>query len=443
MSAWLGMALVLAALGLSFAGIALWQHLASPHPELPRKLMHVLMGLVASSFPWLFDSAWPVLLLAGTSMAALWLLRTGQAGTADMRGVLHAVSRVSWGEMLFPLAVATVFVLADGNALLYSVPILILTLADALAALIGLRYGQMRFTTLDGQKSLEGSFAFFLVSFLCVHIVLLLFTDTGRAESLLIGAILGLLVMMFEAVAWRGLDNLFIPLAAYALLKTYLNLDAAALLPQLGVVAFLVLFVIFWRRRSSLDDSALIGAVLLAYTSWVIGGLAWLTVMLLTFVTASVLALRQGIVIQRHQHNLTALLAIGGPGMFWLLTCESAEDTAAFFAFALSYGAQLSMFGVSRIHTGQAHIPPARLLPALAQGWGVVALSWLLFIDSPATLAALALSAPLLGAAVYAFYRWQPHLDDCQLNAARWLRQVSIALAVSSLGWLGIGLLET
>ena len=71
MNAWLGMALVLAALGLSFAGIALWQHLAAPHPELPRKLMHVLMGLVASSFPWLFDSAWPVLLLAGTSMAAL------------------------------------------------------------------------------------------------------------------------------------------------------------------------------------------------------------------------------------------------------------------------------------------------------------------------------------------------------------------------------------
>ena len=436
MSAWLGMALVLAALGLSFAGIALWQHLASPHPELPRKLMHVLMGLVASSFPWLFDSAWPVLLLAGTSMAALWLLRTGQAGTADMRGVLHAVSRVSWGELLFPLAVATVFVLADGNALLYSVPILILTLADALAALIGLRYGQMRFTTLDGQKSLEGSFAFFLVSFLCVHIVLLLFTDTGRAESLLIGAILGLLVMMFEAVAWRGLDNLFIPLASYALLKAYLNLDAVALLPQLGVVVFLVLFVTLWRRRSSFDDSALIGAVLLSYTVWVIGGLAWLTVMLLSFMSATVLALRHVAGIQRNLHNLPALLAICAPGVFWLLIREPNEETAAFFAFALSFGTHLAMFGVSRTHAGQTHLAWAHLLPALFQGWSVVAICWLLFMPWQTALSTLLPALPLLAAATYAFYRWQPNLIDCPRDSARWWRQATLAAVASGAGWL-------
>ncbi len=440
MSPWLGMALVLGTLALCFAALAWWRQRAQPHPELTRKLMHVLMGLVAASFPWLFDSTWPVLLLAGTSMMALWIVRSGRVSAArlhdTLHGVLHDVERASCGELMFPLGVAAVFVLADGDALLYSVPILILALADALAALIGLRYGQMRFNTLDGYKSLEGSFAFFLVSFLCVHIALLLFTDTGRAESLLIGLILGLLVMMSEAVAWRGLDNLFIPLASYALLKAYLELDTAALSMQLGVVVFLLLFVILWRRRSSFDDSALIGAVLLSYTVWVIGGLAWLTLMLLSFMTATVLALRHGAGIQRNLHNLPALLALCAPGLFWLLIREPNEDTAAFFAFALSFGAHVAMFGVSRIHAGQTHLAWAHLLPALFQAWSVLALSWLLFMPWQTALSTLLPALPLLAAATYAFYRWQPNLIDCPRDSARWWRQATLAAAVSGAGWL-------
>jgi len=433
---WLGMALVLGTLALCFAALALWPHKVKPHPELSRKLMHVLMGLVAASFPWLFDSAWPVLVLAGASMAALWVVRSGRVSAARLHSVLHDVERASWGELMFPLGVAAVFVLANGDALLYSVPILILALADAVAALIGLRYGQMRFNTLDGSKSLEGSFAFFLVSLLCVHIALLLFTDTGRAESLLIGLILGLLVMMSEAVAWRGLDNLFIPLASYALLKAYLELDAAALLTQLGVVVFLLLFVITWRRRSSFDDSALIGAVLLSYTVWVIGGLAWLTLMLLSFMTATVLALRHVAGIQRNLHNLPALLALCAPGLFWLLMREPDKDTAAFFAFALSFGAHVAMFGVSRIHAGQTHLAWAHLLPALIQSWSVLAVSWLLFMPWQTALSTLLPALLLLGAATYAFYRWQPNLIDCPRDSARWWRQAALAALASGAGWL-------
>ena len=57
---WLGMAIVLAALGSLLASLRLYQKWASPHAELLRKLLHVGMGLVSLSFPWLFDSSWPV-----------------------------------------------------------------------------------------------------------------------------------------------------------------------------------------------------------------------------------------------------------------------------------------------------------------------------------------------------------------------------------------------
>ena len=66
----LAMAAVLAVLGGLVGGLRLWQCFAAPPPELTRKLVHVSMGLVTLSFPWLFDEAWPVIALAGLSVAA-------------------------------------------------------------------------------------------------------------------------------------------------------------------------------------------------------------------------------------------------------------------------------------------------------------------------------------------------------------------------------------
>ncbi len=435
----LGMGLVLAALGLCFMGLRLLQQLASPHPEVLRKLMHVLMGLVASSFPWLFDAAWPVLLLAGGSLVALIVVRAGGGVTRSLRGVLHGVERSSWGELLFPVAIAVIFVLADGNALLYVVPILILTLADAVAALIGVYYGQFQFSTLEGSKSLEGSFAFFIVTFLCVHVAVLLFTDAGRLESLLIGLLMGVIVMMFEAVAWRGLDNLFIPVASYALLETYLMLDAAALTLRLAVILLLLLFLLAWRRRSTLDDSALIGAGLVAYAAWAIGDLYWLLVPVLTFVAATLLAWREVPERRGNLHTVYALLAISAPGLAWLVLHNSGGAAGLYLAYALTFGAHLAMLGVSRAHFGRARLPLWRLGPAVLQGWLVVMVALALYhgpspaLGWPAGVAALAMLAAAL-----AFYRLQPALSQCPVTPLRWGRQALIAATVSVLGWLSL-----
>jgi phytol kinase len=69
--------------------------------------------------------------------------------------------RRSLGEVYFPAAVAVLFCLSHQTPLLFCIPILMLTLADAVAALIGVRYGRLRYQTLEGQKSAEGSITFF------------------------------------------------------------------------------------------------------------------------------------------------------------------------------------------------------------------------------------------------------------------------------------------
>jgi hypothetical protein len=55
------------------------------------------------------------------------------------------------------------------------------------AALIGQGYGQKSYSTLGERRTFEGSAAFFVATFLCVHLPLLLAARTGPAESVLIG----------------------------------------------------------------------------------------------------------------------------------------------------------------------------------------------------------------------------------------------------------------
>ena len=81
-----------------------------------------------------------------------------------MGAVAHRVERATFGELYFPLSVAWLFWLTCGDdPLLFVIPILMLTLADAAAAVVGARYGLTPY--IGAGKSLEGSAAFAVVAF--------------------------------------------------------------------------------------------------------------------------------------------------------------------------------------------------------------------------------------------------------------------------------------
>lgn len=281
---------VLGILGGLFAALRVYGIAAKPHPEVLRKAMHIGMGLVTLTFPWLFNETWPVWLLAALAVTALFAVRHVQALRGSVGQVLHGVKRDSTGELCFPIAVATVFELARGDWVLYLVPILLLTLADALAALIGVRYGQMHYSTVEGKtKSIEGSVAFFVVAFNATLITILAGTYIGRIESVFIALQIGILVAMVEAVAWKGLDNLLVPVAAFMLLRYGFWSTVPELTTRLAVLALLVIAIALWRRRTALDASGLIAAVLVGFLTWTIGGAAWLVASLAAFLSYGVI----------------------------------------------------------------------------------------------------------------------------------------------------------
>src|SRR5262249_53209341 len=160
------------------------------------------------------------------------------------------------------------------------------------AALVGIRYGQYRYSTDDGHKSAEGSLAFFAIAFMVVHVPLLLFTDVGRVDTLLISLLLAWLFTVFEAIAWAGLGHLALPLVSYLLLKLYLGLAVEELVVRLAGSGVLLLVLIVYSRRTTLLGSAVPAVFLAGYVFWALGGWHWLVAPLVVFLTYSLLSRR-------------------------------------------------------------------------------------------------------------------------------------------------------
>jgi phytol kinase len=444
MNPWLGIGLVLVLLVALMGGLRLVQRLVAPHPEVVRKLMHVGMGLTTLSFPWLFTDIWPVLLLAGLSMAALATVRCVSGLKSGLGSVIGGVARKSLGEFYFTLSVACLFWLTRDQPfrlILYCIPLLILTLADAVAALIGIRYGQRRYATIDGQKSAEGSIAFFLVAFFSAHVPLLLGTDVGRAQTLLIALALSLFVMMCEAIAWHGFDNLLIPLASYLLLKTYLGppvMETGPLAIRVCVLCGLLLVAWTWRRQTTLAGSALFGAAIVGYLSWALGGWEWLLPPLTVFLTYAFLSPRDG-VNRLPTHNVEAVIATSAAGLIWLFLSRVLGRRDFYFPFVLAFTAQLAIIGLVR--TKGAH-PSIHALPLVTTS--ILKACLLIFVPfvlidwqcgiTGCTVKCVVTGLLAVSFAVLVFFSTQPGLDDCPTDSARWLRQATHAGLASVLG---------
>lgn len=435
---WAAVAAFMAAFVLLLVALRWYQHRFSPHPELPRKLLHAGSGLLTLTFPFLFDRLWPVLLLTGGSASLIAAVKFLKPLRKLSGGVVDNVSRTTLGEIYFPISVAIVFWLSLGRSpLLFCIPILVLTLADATGALVGLRYGQTRFE--GASKSVEGSIAFLIVAFLCIHIPLLLWGTVGRAETLLISFTMALLVMLLEGSAWRGLDNLFIPIGGFFLLQAYLPLDANELLRRFVVTSILVLAVLISRRSTTMLDDSLLAGAFLCYVTWALAGWRWIVPPAIGFIGFSLYspdAPNDG----RRFHTMAAMLSIWAAAIAWLMLALWFGEPTLLYPFTLVFATHVAIFSLSRT----AHSQQTRPLTTLAAS--AVLRSWMMLLLPFVATTALTTRGAMLalwgGLAVIAgvalFTKTEQAIRDAPQTHARWVRQTLCASAASLVGWLGM-----
>ncbi|MGR8942293.1 MAG: diacylglycerol/polyprenol kinase family protein [Gammaproteobacteria bacterium] len=274
--------LLITALLAGVIGVAeCWTRFRNPETEYSRKFVHFFVGIVCLALPWLVRSPWTVALIALGFAVVL--------GFGEKKGYLQCLGRVrraSHGSEYYPVAVAVLFVMSEGRPWLYVASLLVLSVSDACAALVGGRYGRILFQVGEKDfKSFEGSVFFWLITFQVLQITLLLMTDLPRLTCILAALIVSVLLTGVEAVSAEGSDNFFVPvLTGYILLKVTMKSSDDIIFQTFSlVVLFLVLtWMIAAFKLFSVREAILF--LLNAYAYWSLGSFDWALPVLITYI---------------------------------------------------------------------------------------------------------------------------------------------------------------
>ena len=193
--------------------------------EVFRKLFHVIHGVALAGLAFAVPLNWiialEILFFISVLIARYVVDKYGKViSWAGYLGRAYRVGRLSFGEFFFPLSVIGVVLLAQ-TKWEFAASVLVLGLADAMAAIVGKKYGASTTYAILGQKkSLAGSAAFFVVA-LAITSWYALFAPHihGLLPGLAIVAI-SLVLTLTENIGVYGSDNFLIPLVAVLLLNS-------------------------------------------------------------------------------------------------------------------------------------------------------------------------------------------------------------------------------
>jgi len=213
--------------------------------EFTRKLVHIGVGMWAFGTVLLFEH-WYFAIIPPLSFVILsYISYRGEIFKSVETG-----ERGNLGTVYFPISFAIVICLFWERPSLLAASLMPMTWGDALAAILGRRYGRRRFSVLGSARSIEGLLAMFLFSWLATFLALLLLPPLGwqasfgtpqlgcgvealtgefrlkaplRATpcdllSLLYSLVVAAFATLVEALSPWHIDNLTVPLLSAALL---------------------------------------------------------------------------------------------------------------------------------------------------------------------------------------------------------------------------------
>jgi phytol kinase len=186
--------------------------------ELKRKALHICVGLTALSFPLFLTETWMIIAALGLVVAWLMAVRQIPILRRHFGSVLHEVRRESLGEIYFAFSIGGLLLLTQNEPIFFVIPILILALADAFAAIVGKVFPVAPLAGMARGKTAAGCATFFAVAFIVSSWVLLAIADLQLGHALAAATGLATATCITEAVSRRGVDNLLIPAVAYLVL---------------------------------------------------------------------------------------------------------------------------------------------------------------------------------------------------------------------------------
>jgi len=260
--------------------------------EATRKLVHIVVGVLVATTPFVLQSMWPMLIL-GVAFAILDYAAIRKKFFLGM----HGARRHTYGTVFYPVSFVILTVTLWHNYKLVLVAsMLIMALADAAAAIVGEHVKKPLVLRIGSeQKSLQGSIAMFVVSFIIVLICGLYAARTGvldfsPARLVFMSFIIGLVAMVAEVISAHGSDNLSVPLSvAFAMVFLTTESMQASLGFAMGMGIAIAIAVLSYRLHF-LSGSGAVTLVLLGTLVFGVGGWTFAGPILVFFILSSLLS---------------------------------------------------------------------------------------------------------------------------------------------------------
>jgi dolichol kinase len=201
--------------------------LSKKYPVQSRKFLHIMTGNIAFILP-LFETKEIMAFIAAGPFILFTFLMSPYSPIKSMRGKTseagHGLGLVYYAITWTVLA----YVFFDHREII-AMAILAMSYGDGLASLIGIKYGQRKYTIFKDTKSYVGSFAMFIFTFLLFLVALGFYVTYGGtpAPSNIIRVTVYFLCMagivtVVEGITPLGLDNLSVPFITAVMYWFYL-----------------------------------------------------------------------------------------------------------------------------------------------------------------------------------------------------------------------------
>ncbi len=197
-----------------FASEFLWRTRLFKGAETPRKLVHILVGVFIAFWPLFMSFAWIQV------VSALLFLAVYASKKHHVFRSIHSVRRPTYGELFFPLGVLIAAAFAK-SGWVYMAAVLHLSLADGLAALVGVNYVKQGGYKILGQtKTVMGTATFYVTSLFIISATMLIDPASYGANVPYVILFLPIGTTFIENFGVYGTDNLLVPVAVITILDT-------------------------------------------------------------------------------------------------------------------------------------------------------------------------------------------------------------------------------
>jgi uncharacterized protein (TIGR00297 family) len=308
---------------------------AGVSPSHTRKIVHIATGVFIFFAPYFFkEKFYPALIPALFIPFNIFATRFGWLSSLhEQHSDSASRSSLNYGTVYFPIAFLLLVVLCwDWNVWILQTSMLVLGLGDAAASLVGEHVRnphQYKFSTV---KSIEGSLAMFVVSFLVIYGCLMFFKPQSAVLSqfsstplMSFAFALALVATAAESLVSGGADNLTVPLSIAFFLAVLERYGMPMLQNIVLGVGISFMFARLSLALKFLNGSGSVCTFLLASTIFSIGGIVW-TIPILTFFFLSSILSKVGkarkkkfdlIFEKGSQRDMGQVIANGGVG--WIL----------------------------------------------------------------------------------------------------------------------------